>query len=650
MASKLSHMKERYDEWARKVVNLNKDPDEDKYGAGWNRLGFHRPVGGYLYGFGLLIPSAIIGLLFLPFLQFTIYRFPEIRSFEAAAGALFGALYTILDLELQPAIDRFVPQYSVSDPKKAMHYVTFFVKYQMWSGLIQILFVALFMFLYIIPYTTLSYLAWFILFINIKQYPAILGTFQGIISSLQHGAKERLIVFMRASILEPITQLGGGLIGLYLGGKNPMFGQFYGLALGWAIGSYIDDFFTFGLGMYWLSKILDQYGIKMWEIYGQRVPPDVWKSALGYSFRLMPRTIFTSLMGFFGFVVNYTGLPGIMTYQGIIGEAGNLKKFVGWSSEIIGRSQPGYSEAYNNGKITLTKYYIAEGLKYNSLFFGILGTFNIIALPVIIDIALGVWLNPSWELIGTVVVWKIFLELHGPYDDVFRRMIYISNHPEINTILDIIGSPIGLFITWYLLFVVEFGWLTLLVAGFPWAIFTFIFRWVYCSKKVLNLDKAFWKDIAWSCFLAPAIGMVALGAYSILILQAFWPVVSAPFSGNLLLIPVAITLIILLAGAFFIYFPIVSYFGYWDARSLNTFRRAMALSGPSLWLIYPMFKLFDIFYRKSPFKKQSYVTMGDQADVELQELMQIRYKKFVDYVQEEEKNKNGSNETSTLDN
>ena len=76
--------------------------------------------------------------------------------------------------------------------------------------------------------------------------------------------------------------------------------------------------------------------------------------------------------------------------------------------------------------------------------------------------------------------------------------------------------------------------------------------------------------------------------------------------------------------------------GYWDERSLNTFRRAMALSGPSIWLIWPMYKIFDTFYRKSPFKKQSYVRMGDQADVELKELLEIRYKKFVSYVADEE--------------
>ena len=162
----------KYRNWKQRIIDecSDEDPEIEKImGQSWDRMGYHRPIAGYLYTFGLLIPQAIFGVLMLPLLQFTRLRFVEISSFEVAAGALFGALYSILDLELKPMVDRFVPQYIVSDPRTAMQYVTFFVKYQMWSGLAQILFVAIFMFGYIIPYTSFSYLTWFILFININH-------------------------------------------------------------------------------------------------------------------------------------------------------------------------------------------------------------------------------------------------------------------------------------------------------------------------------------------------------------------------------------------------------------------------------------------------------------------------------------------------
>ena len=68
-----------------------------------------------------------------------------------------------------------------------MQYVTFFIKYHMQTGLFQIAFVAIYVYMYIIPYTNFAYLAWFLLFINIQRWPAILGCFTSCINSLQHG-------------------------------------------------------------------------------------------------------------------------------------------------------------------------------------------------------------------------------------------------------------------------------------------------------------------------------------------------------------------------------------------------------------------------------------------------------------------------------
>ena len=103
----------------------------------------------------------------------------------------------------------------------------------------------------------------------------------------------------------------------------------------------------------------------------------------------------------------------------------------------------------------------------------------------------------------------------------------------------------------------------------------------------------------------------------------------------LILFPAAILLILLLVGMFLIYFPVVSYFGFWDERNLATFQRAVALSGPSLWLIWPMYKMFNYFYHKSPFKKQSYNKLGEQAEIELKELSETRYKKYLEYLEDD---------------
>lgn len=632
--------KEKYQAWATKIVEITGEQpgEEKKYGKNWDRLGYHRPVGRYIHSFGLLIPQAVFGLLLLPLLKFTELRFPELGSFEAAAGGVFGALYSILDLELGPTIDRFVPQYAVSEPRKALQYVSFFIRYQMWSGLIQIAFVSIFTFMYIIPYTNFTYLAFFILFINQKQYPAILSTFYDVIGSFQHGDKANWIVFYRASVLEPITRLIGGLLGLWYGLNNPIIGEMMGMALGFAVGGYVDDFLVFLLGMFWLSKIIDKYGIRIWEMYGQTVPQEVWKSALSYSARLMPRQIFGALMGFFSFLLTFQNLYGYSSFTGIFKVAGDLRKFVGWSDDILNGSQPSFSEAYNNGKINLTKYYIGEGLKYNMLFFMILGSFNVFALPVILRVALGVFLNENWEMVAVIVPLQILLyTLHAPYDDVCSKMIYLSGHPEFHTIWGIISTFINLFFTWYFLAYLRLGWVGVLLQPLPTTYLGLILKWIFMNKTVIHLDKQFWKDIAWQCFVAPLLAGGVLILWMELILQGLWPLISWPFEGDLILIPAIIAMVLLLLGAIFIYFPLVSFFGFWDERSLNTFRRAVALSGPSIWLIWPLYKIFNHFYQKSPFKKQSYSKLGEISEPELKDLMEMRWRKFVDYAKAEDK-------------
>ncbi len=48
-----------------------------------------------------------------------------------------------------------------------------------------------------------------------------------------------------------------------------------------------------------------------------------------------------------------------------------------------------------------------------------------------------------------------------------------------------------------------------------------------------------------------------------------------------------------------------------------------------------MYKLFNRFYQLSPFKKQSYNKLGKQAEIELKELSETRYKKYLEYLEED---------------
>ncbi len=624
---KYAELKDRYQDWKIKLAGdiERDDPLIQQLGTGWDGLGYQRTVGKFFYSIGLLIPQALFGLMLLPLLQYTQFRFPEIQGFEFATVGLFAALYSILDLRLKDAVDRFVPEYLIKDPRKAMMFVSFFIKYQMWSGLFQIAFVAFMVQYWIIPSTEFAYLAWYLLFVSTHQYPATLGLFSSLLNSFQRFNKGHLVGIYRASFVEPLTQLAGGIIGLIWGMNNPMIGELFGMSIGWAIGKYVDDFFTFGLGTYWLSKVLDNYNIRMRDVYGMHVERKVWGKALNYSFRILPGTVFGAVFGFFGFLITVESLPGYLTYVGLINAAGGLARIVSWADDILGDSQPALSESYNNGKRNLCKFYLASGLKYWAFFFMILGMFNIFALPVILNIAFeGGFLPRTWALIAVMIPFFIYIKVLDPFKGVVEKMVYVSNNPEINTFIDILGTFVNLYFTWYFLAVLKLGWLGLIIRGVPMELIALTIRYIYVHRKIIKLDLAWWKDIAWQVFAAPILAGIVFTGYMLLILYGLWPIVSAGLYSMQLIFAAIPILLLLLLGVVLVYMPLYSWLGGWDENTLRDFRRCIPLTGPSLFITYPMLKLVNKFYEKSPFKKLGHMRVGDVAFEELLELGQVR--------------------------
>jgi len=131
MGNIFSTTKEKYQKWKQDVILQTSTSDQDKaiQGTDWDEMGYHRPMAAYFYTFGLILPGVLVSMLFLPLLQYTRYRFPEITGLDAAAGALFGIVYSFFDAELHRSMNRFIPHYAVSDVRKSMQYCTFFIKY-----------------------------------------------------------------------------------------------------------------------------------------------------------------------------------------------------------------------------------------------------------------------------------------------------------------------------------------------------------------------------------------------------------------------------------------------------------------------------------------------------------------------------------------
>jgi len=82
---------------------------------------------------------------------------------------------------------------------------------------------------------------------------------------------------------------------------------------------------------------------------------------------------------------------------------------------------------------------------------------------------------------------------------------------------------------------------------------------------------------------------------------------------------VLIILVLLIFG----YFPIHTLLGGWDDDSMREFRKAVAMSGPSKFIVYPMFKIIEFASKKSPLHNR-FKMDSSEALKEVQELLEIR--------------------------
>jgi O-antigen/teichoic acid export membrane protein len=395
----------------------------------------------------------------------------------------------------------------------------------------------------------------------------------------------------------------------------------YGMVIGLLLSGFVGGLCQLAIGSYFLGKVLKQYGMRVRDLYGMKVSRDVWVTTVRFAMNFWPGTIFSSFMGFFNFLIYVENLPGYTTILGLLSMANSLARFAGWSSGVINQSTQVFSESFNNGKHNLTRYYIASGLKYWSFFWFFLGPLNIFLMPIILQVVVqGGILNSQWLGIGPMVPVYVLIGLWSPFSSVANSIITISNNPRISVWMGIVSTIMNLFFTWYFLAVLQLGWLGMLLSSAPSSFLSFIVYMFYMHYKLLPLPWSFWKDIGWQVFVAPIIAGAIFTIFGLIILNIIWPIVSSGVHGFAIIGAAAATIAILVGGMLFIYIPLYSWFGGWDEHTMRDQRKSVPLTGFSLFITLPMYRLFDFFYRKSPFKERAKMHIGDLAFAELIEM------------------------------
>ena len=228
----------------------------------WEEIGFFKPIAGFWYNlFFTLINLALGAIISGVFLNYLL-PFPESMGYRTAIMGIFVLMFTIFDLGTHMVIDRYIAETRIKDPDRMMKLIQYFIWYQMCTGLVQTTAISVYA-LFVVPETELAYGIWIMLIAASLQYPGFLGVFHAILQSLQHFNKTAILGFIHGEIFQRITEVGFILLGKWYGENNPQIGMIMGIAIGAAIGTYVDDFIAMILGAYFFADVMKNKGISV---------------------------------------------------------------------------------------------------------------------------------------------------------------------------------------------------------------------------------------------------------------------------------------------------------------------------------------------------------------------------------------------------
>ncbi|MHA1732998.1 MAG: hypothetical protein ACTSU5_13710 [Promethearchaeota archaeon] len=587
----------------------------------WQQIGFSRTLGGFFYQYVLFIIGLVIGAIFFGFLLNLFYPWPEAEGYRNIVGALFVFLFTVFDVGTAYGIQRFIAEWRIKDPRKMIKYVQFFIWYQMMTGLIQTTGISIWA-LFFVPETNLSYAVWLMLVKSTTQYPGMLGYFRAALKGLQRFDKEQILRFISDQFFQQATNVVFILLGRYLGARNPQVGELMGLAIGAAIGNYVDDFFAMWLGAHYFKKtvrdLIPDVGLK--DCFGHDFDWPLVKECVWFGLQVSAGPLVGVAVGQTINLYWINLVPQYSTWIQLSGIAAGIANIVQWGTglELV----PAISESFLNDKKKLAQFYVAQSWRWNFFLAFPLVTMLAAYLPIVLSVALNFGGAENYLLaVPFIVPWLVakFLEPIAQFAD---KIIVGASKPRFLT-YSRVGEEIGklvvmtLFIPVWHLTSAGFAtivWLLPLGTFIPTLVKT-IASWIYVHKRIIPAS------FPWGqALLAPLASSGAVFGVSRLYIAFAWPVIASSVG---IVVGAALTIVWMLVGTFSIYMFFYGFFGGFDDFGLKTFHEAVEISGPSRPLMKFIGFFLDLGAGISPLHNRFPIPSED-ARREALELMAIR--------------------------
>ncbi|HUA34780.1 MAG TPA: hypothetical protein VMA09_14325 [Candidatus Binataceae bacterium] len=327
----------------------------------WEIVGFHRPLSGFFYNY-------LLSLFIMVPLNFAVTFYIErsfINPFLEARGAWGGVqqfmliFFTLLNVGTDQAMVKYVAEYRLTNPPRAIMFAQFFIWFHALAGVFQITVLGLVAATWM-PHTIVAYLSWMVVLHTLIQFPGFIAIFFNLFRSLQRFDYAQLLIVL-TYVLNPIIQMTCGIYMRHWGLMHPVFGEGMGVVFGFAIGGVIANLlmglfcaiFYQKMGFNLITIFLahfDRKTMKQSFLYGSKLMGG--QAAIAASWGIVPILILVLLPD--GLELNEIFL---LTFAFTFG-------YLETGCYIFTTLMPSISEAYSQGMIRLTRRYLDQGLRW----------------------------------------------------------------------------------------------------------------------------------------------------------------------------------------------------------------------------------------------------------------------------------------------
>ena len=339
-------------------------------GTDWEKIGFHRPLGGFMFalisGIFLFIPLTVYQDFILP-----VYILPSAQAMGiyGRVAAFFPIIWGLFDMGTSVAHMKFFSEHRVRNPRLAIQYAQFFVWWQALTGAVQVALVVAVAGTYM-PQSAYALYTWAVITHALIQIPGFFRLFTDAFSGIQRSDYGTILDLGINLVFPMVAQPVVVSLLVWWGHSNPVFGPSMGGVVGLGLAAYASEAMSFGFGYFLYRRIGYNARLLMMAHFTKEVSLE----SLKYGIFLF----LSSLVGGLATSVNVLVIQNrLLNNNEILGNFNLANSFVFAYTvfqSLTGAMMPSISEAISNGRRALAQYYATNGYKYGGMVSGYIGS------------------------------------------------------------------------------------------------------------------------------------------------------------------------------------------------------------------------------------------------------------------------------------